>query len=136
IFGSSRLLVVGPDTATGLISALTVGALAAQGSAEFNALPSAVAVLIGALFLVLGSLRMGWVAAFIPGPVMRGFIEGLVCVAIIGQVPHLLSIGGTSGNFFTKLWFVLQHLPDASLGPVLTGLLSLAAMQFLRHLAP
>src|SRR5438445_12001365 len=79
---------------------------------------------------------MGWVASFILSPVMRGFVEGLVCVTIIGQVPHLLSIGGTSGNFFTKLWFVLQHLPDASLGPVLTGLLSLAAMQFLRHAAP
>jgi hypothetical protein len=49
-------------------------------------------------------------AAFIPTPVMRGFIEGLVCVTIIGQVPHLLGISGTSGNFFTKLWFVLRHL--------------------------
>jgi hypothetical protein len=37
IFGTSRLLVVGPDTATGLISALTVGAIAAQGTADFNA---------------------------------------------------------------------------------------------------
>jgi MFS superfamily sulfate permease-like transporter len=67
---------------------------------------------------------------------MRGFIEGLVCVTIIGQVPHLLGIEGTSGNFFTKLWLVLQHLPEASLLPVLIGLLSLAAMQLLRHLAP
>jgi MFS superfamily sulfate permease-like transporter len=61
-----------------------------------------------------------------------GFIEGLVCVTIVGQVPHLLGIAGTSGNFFRKLWFVLQHLPDASLAPVVTGVLSLAAMQLLR----
>ena len=92
--------------------------------------------MIGAFFLLFGALRMGWVAAFIPTPVMRGFIEGLVCVTIIGQVPHLLGIDGTSGNFFTKLWFVLQHLSDASLAPVLTGLLSLIAMLLLRHLAP
>jgi len=136
LLGSSRLLVVGPDTATGLISALTVGAIVAQGSAEFSTLTSTLAVLIGAFFLLFGVLRMGWVAAFIPTPVMRGFIEGLVCVTIIGQVPHLLGISGTSGNFFSKLWFVLQHLRDASLAPVLTGLLSLAAMQLLRHLAP
>src|SRR3984893_15098463 len=45
LFGSSRLLVVGPDTATGLIYALTVGAVAAQGSAEFNALTSTLAFL-------------------------------------------------------------------------------------------
>jgi high affinity sulfate transporter 1 len=136
LLGTSRLLVVGPDTATGLISALTVGAIAAQGTPEFNALTSTLAILIGVFFLLLGVLRMGWVAAFIPTPVMRGFIEGLVCVTIIGQVPHLLGIEGTSGNFFAKLWFVLRHLLDAPLASVLTGLLSLTAMVLLRHLAP
>ncbi len=136
LLGTSRLLVVGPDTATGLISALTVGAIAAQGSADFNALTSTLAILIGAFFLLFGALRMGWVAAFIPTPVMRGFIEGLVCVTIIGQVPHLLGIDGGSGNFFHKFRFLLQHLPEVSLAPVLTGLLSLIAMQLLRHLVP
>jgi len=136
VLGTSRLLVVGPDTATGLISALTVGAIAAQGTAEFNVLTSTLAVLIGAFFLLFGALRLGWVAAFIPTPVMRGFIEGLVAVTIIGQVPPLLGIGGGSGNFFVKLWFLLRHLPDASLAPVLTGSLSLAAMLLLRRLAP
>src|SRR5262245_52476343 len=65
LLGTSRLLVVGPDTATGLISALTVGAIAMQGTAEFNALTSTLAILIGAFFLLFGALRMGWVAAFI-----------------------------------------------------------------------
>jgi len=136
LLGTSRLLVVGPDTATGLISALTVGAIAAQGTADFNAFTSTLAILIGAFFLLFGVLRMGWVAGFIPTPVMRGFIEGLVCVTIIGQVPHLLGIAGGSGNFFTKFWFVLQHLPDAALAPVGTGALSLLAMLALRYLAP
>src|SRR6516164_7212043 len=36
LLGTSRQLVVGPDTATGLISALTVGAVATQGTADFN----------------------------------------------------------------------------------------------------
>jgi high affinity sulfate transporter 1 len=136
ILGTSRVLVVGPDTATGLISALTVGAIATQGSAEFNTLTSTLAILIGAFFLLFGALRMGWVAAFIPTPVMRGFIEGLVLVTIIGQVPNLLGIKGTSGNFFDKLWFVLQQLSGVPLAPALTGLLSLAAMLLLRHLVP
>ena len=134
--GTSRVLVVGPDTATGLISALTVGAIAIPGTASFDPLTSTLAILIGVLFLLFGVLRMGWVAAFIPTPVMRGFIEGLVCVTIIGQVPHLLGVGGTSGNLFTKLWFVLEHLSDAALAPVVTGLVSLAAMLLLRRLSP
>jgi high affinity sulfate transporter 1 len=136
LLGTSRLLVVGPDTATGLISALTVGALAVQGTADFNTLTSTLAILIGAFFLLFGALGMGWVAAFIPTPVMRGFIEGLVLVTVIGQVPPLLGIHGTSGSFFDKLWFVLRHLPNVSPAPALTGLLSLAAMLMLRRLAP
>src|SRR5215475_11159383 len=136
LLGSSRVLVIGPDTATGLISALTVGVLATQGTAAFNSLTSTLAILIGAFFLLFGALRMGWVAAFIPSPVMRGFIEGLVCVTIIGQVPHLLGIEGTSGNFFAKLWFVLRHLLDAAPIPVLTGVLSLTPMLLLRSLVP
>src|SRR5258708_39436813 len=46
LLGTSRLLVVGPDTATGLISALTVGAIALQGTAQFNTLTSTLALLI------------------------------------------------------------------------------------------
>src|SRR3974377_1000776 len=120
LLGTSRQLVVGPDTATGLISAVTVGAIASQGTAEFNSLTSTLAVLIGLFFFSFGVMRMGWVASFIPTPVMRGFIEGLVYVTIIGQVPHLLGISGASGNFFTKLWHVLPHLPDGSLAPAPT----------------
>ena len=136
LLGTSRQLVVGPDTATGLISALTVAAVAVQGTAEYNALTSTLAILIGFFFLLFGAMRMGWVAAFVSTPVMRGFIEGLVYVTIIGQVPHLIGIEGVSGNFFTKVWNVLQHLSDALFAPALTGLLSLTAMQLFRHFAP
>jgi high affinity sulfate transporter 1 len=136
ILGTSRQLVVGPDTATGLISALTVGAIAVQGTAAFNGLTSTLAVLVGVLFLVFGILRMGWVASFVPTPVMRGFIEGLICVTIIGQVPHLIGIEGISGNFFAKLWFTVRHLADAAPVPALVGCLSLVAMLALRRLVP
>jgi len=115
---------------------VTVGAIAVQGPAEFDSLTSTLAVLIGIFFFFFRVMRMGWVASFISTPVMRGFIEGLVYVTIIGQVPHLLGISGASGNFFEKLWHVVQHLPDVSLAPALTGILCLAAMLLLRHLAP
>ena len=55
LLGTSRQLVVGPDTATGLISALTVGAIAVQGTVAYNALTSTLAVLIGAFFLFFGA---------------------------------------------------------------------------------
>src|SRR5215831_10067177 len=54
LLGTSRQLVVGPDTATGLISAVTVGAIATQGTAEFNSLTSTLAILIGIFFFSFG----------------------------------------------------------------------------------
>ena len=59
LLGTSRQLVVGPDTATGLISALTVGAIAAPGTAEFNTLTSTLAVMIGIFSFRLGSCAWG-----------------------------------------------------------------------------
>ena len=65
LLGTSRQLVVGPDTATGLISAVTVGALVAQGTAEYNTLTSTLAVLIGVFFFFLASCAwVGWLLSF------------------------------------------------------------------------
>ena len=66
LLGTSRQLVVGPDTATSLISAVTVGAVATQGTAEFNTLTSTLAVLIGIFFFSFGVMRMGVGGQFYP----------------------------------------------------------------------
>jgi high affinity sulfate transporter 1 len=136
LLGTSRVLVVGPDTATGVISALTVGALAARGSPDFAALTGTLAVLIGAFFLLFGALRLGWVAAFIATPVMRGFIEGLICVTVIGQATTLLGLSGAHGNFFAKLLFILRNIGEISPAAATIGLASLAVMLILRRVAP
>lgn len=136
LFGTSRLLVVGPDTATGVISALTVGALAAKGSADFVALTSTLAVLIGVFFLAFGALRLGWVSAFIATPVMRGFIEGLIGVTIIGQAANLLGLHGVSGDFFAKLATILGRLHEVSAPSAIIGLASLSAMLLMRRISP
>ncbi len=125
IFGTSRTLVVGPDSAVALISASAVGAVAAVGAAEYLALTSAMAVAVGVFFIVFGILRMGWIANFISIPVMAGFLEGVVMVTIIGQVPKLFGIEGGGGDFFDKLWAIIQALPDANLTTLALGVGSL-----------
>jgi high affinity sulfate transporter 1 len=136
LFGTSRVLVVGPDTATGVISAVTVGALAARGSPEFIGLTSTLAVLIGAFFLLFGVLRLGWIAAFIATPVMRGFVEGLIAVTIIGQAATLLGLHGGQGDFFAKLQFILRHLGEVPPAAAITGFASLALLLLLRRVSP
>lgn len=134
--GTSRVLVVGPDTATGVISALSVGTLVARGSADFAVLTSTLAVMIGALFLLFGALRLGWIAAFIATPVMRGFIEGLIWVTIVGQAATLLGLHGAQGAFFDKLMHLLDSLREIRPEAAATGVLSLAALLLLRRLFP
>ncbi|MGB7002106.1 MAG: SulP family inorganic anion transporter [Halobacteriota archaeon] len=125
IFGTSRTLVVGPDSAVALISASAVGAVAAVGAAEYLALTSAMAIAVGVFFIVFGILRMGWIANFISIPVMSGFLEGVVMVTIIGQVPKLFGIEGGGGDFFDKLWAIVQALPDTNLITLALGVGSL-----------
>ena len=66
LLGTSRQLVVGPDTATGL--AVTVGAIAVQGPAEVDSLTSTLAVLIGIFFFSSGSCGWGGSPALSPRP--------------------------------------------------------------------
>lgn len=135
LFGTSRSLVVGPDSATALISGVTVGALAAGGG-DLRLLTSALALLVGLLFLAFGLLRLGWVASFIPAPVMKGFVQGLVWVTIVGQLPKLLGVPGGGGNAWQRLALVVRQLPDLHRPTLLLGLASLALLLVLKRLRP
>ena len=91
VFGGSRLLVVGPDAALSVLSAATVASLLVGG--EFLQLTIALAIVVGLIYLVMSALHMGWIADLIPDPVLKGFIEGLVWVTILDQIPKVLGVG-------------------------------------------
>ncbi|MGB5635317.1 MAG: SulP family inorganic anion transporter [Waterburya sp.] len=136
LFGTSRTMVIGPDSATALISSITVAAVATSGSNEYLLLTSAIALIVGILFLALGLLKMGWVANFIPVPVMKGFIQGLVWVTIIGQVPKIFGITGGSGNFWQKLAEIVHQLPQSHLTTTIIGIASLGLLLILKKFLP
>jgi high affinity sulfate transporter 1 len=156
VFGTSRTLCVGPESAIAIISAVTVGALAVGGASEFLALTSLLALIVGALFLLFGLLRLGWVASFLSRPVLQGFTQGIALIVIVGQLPTLL---GTSGAFgakvddlrnlpqimgfemdytgvLTQAWALLTTLTMANLSTVMVGLLSLALLFALKRFQP
>ena len=84
---SRRHLVVGPMSATAALSAATIAPLAAGGSDQYVALTAGLAIVTGIAGLLAGLLRLGFIAAFISEPVLKGFIVGLALSIIIGQVP-------------------------------------------------
>ena len=134
--GSSRQLVTGPMAATAALSAATVAALVPVGGGRFVALTAGLAIATGLAALIVGALRLGFLASFISEPVMKGFITGLALTIIIGQVPKLLGIEKGSGDFFEQLWHVITHLGATDGLTLLVGALSLAVIVALRRFAP
>ncbi|WGL50384.1 SulP family inorganic anion transporter [Nocardioides sp. BP30] len=135
LLGSSRHLIVAPMSAT---AALSAGVVAAVGTGHGQAavLTAGLAVATGIVALLAGLLRLGFLAAFISEPVLKGFIIGLALTIMVGQVPALLGVGKGSGDFFEKAWDVLRHLGDADGLTVLVGLASLTALLVLRRWLP
>ena len=134
-FGSSRHLVVGPMSATAALSASTI-ATVATGSEDPIAFTTALALVTGIIGVVAGLARLGFLATFISEPVLKGFIVGLALTIIIGQVPNLFGIDGTSGDFFEKLWGVIENLGDTSVPTLIVGAGSLAVVLALRRWVP
>lgn len=136
VFGSSRTLGLGPDSALAMLSAATVGALATQGSEEFLALSIALALIVGVLFIIFGLLRLGWVANFLANPVLKGFMQGLALVVLVGQLPKIFGVEGASGNFFQELWAIIVQLPQANPVTTIIGFSSLALLFAFKRLIP
>lgn len=134
--GSSRHLVVGPMSATAALSAAIVAPMAGGDTTHFIALTSGLAIITGLVGLIAGVARMGFVAAFISEPVLKGFIVGLALTIIIGQVPKLLGIDKGDGNFFEQTWSVITHLGDSESLTVVVGVLSLVVVLGLKRWVP
>ncbi len=92
VFGTSRALAVGPVAVVSLMTAASVGQLAAQGTAEYLGAAIAMALLSGLMLLAMGVLRLGFIANFLSHPVISGFITASGLLIAAGQVPHLLGV--------------------------------------------
>ena len=135
-FGSSRHLITGPMSATAALSAAAVAQYATAGSGQFTMFTAALAISAGAVAIIAGLLRLGFLANFISEPVMKGFIVGLALTIIAGQLPKLFGVEAGSGDFFQKIWDVVTKLGDTQVLTLVVGLASLAIVFGLRRLAP
>ncbi len=134
--GSSRHLVVGPMSATAALSAAIVTPLAGADGGRYLALSTVLALATGVVGLLAGLARLGFVAAFISEPVLKGFIVGLAFTIIIGQIPKLLGIDKHAGNFFEQAWGVLSDLGRTQWRTAVLGGLSLAVVLGLKRWLP
>ena len=95
-FGTSMSLAVGPVAVISLMTASALQPLAAAGSPEYVALAVQLALLSGAMLMVFGALRLGFIAQFLSRPVVGGFISGSAILIALGQLKPLLGIPALS----------------------------------------
>jgi high affinity sulfate transporter 1 len=136
LLGTSRQLNVGPSSGVAILSAATVAPIAAGSSARYLTLTALLAMIVGGLLLVCGLARLGFIAEFLAKPVLSGYLVGLALVILVGQIPALFGLPGSSGNFFQLAWHVLRRLDAVSGWTVWIGLASLALILVLRRVAP
>ena len=129
LFGTSRHLSVQPTSATAALIASTVVALGVSaGDPEYQSYAIMLALLVGALFVVAGVARLGFITQFLSKPVMDGFVTGLAVFVTIGQLNKLFGVEKGEGNSFQKLLHVFQGLPDANWITFLIGASALALL--------
>src|SRR4051794_12628861 len=118
LLGSSRLLVVGADSATAAILAAGLAGLGISGlspnTSEWVAWTSLVALVCGGLLILARLLKLGFLGDFLSASVLIGFLTGVGIQVLSGQIPGLLGIPKGSGNWFQQQWHWITSLGEMS----------------------
>ena len=140
LLGSSRLLVVGADSATAalLAAGLTGAAITGvtPGSPEWLAFTSIVALICGALLLIARVFRLGFLGDFLSSSVLIGFLTGVGVQVATGQIPDLLGIPKGSGSWLQQQWDWITSLGQTHWPTLLYGVATIAIIKGFERFLP
>lgn len=128
VFGSSRVLAVGPVAVVSLMTAAAIAPHAAPGAAGYWPAALVLALLSGAMLLALGLLRMGFLANFLSHPVISGFITASALLIAASQLKTLLGVPAQGETLPALLLSLARHARHTHL---LTLALGAGAIAFL-----
>ncbi|MFD9129648.1 SulP family inorganic anion transporter [Kitasatospora sp. NPDC059571] len=128
LIGSSRLLSVGPESTTALMTATVVGPLAGGDPARYAGLAAALALVVGLFFAVAWVARLGFVADLLSRPVLVGYLAGVALIMMVDQLTKLTGVPTEGEGFFPQLRSFVDNLSQLSPGTVA---MSAAALLFL-----
>jgi high affinity sulfate transporter 1 len=116
VFGSSRHLVVGADSATAAILGAALSGLAAAGSAQYVRLAGLAALLTGGLLLLARAARLGFLANFLSRTVLVGFLTGVGIQVAARQLPDMLGVSVAATSTPARLLGIARALAQAHVG--------------------
>jgi SulP family sulfate permease len=112
IFGSSRQMSVGADSTIAPIFAAGVAGVAAAGTAAYTQDIVLLALMVGAILIAIGLLRMGWIADLLSTPVTTGFLAGIGITIIVGQLPDMFGVPKGPGGYVEQTVYIFQNYAD------------------------
>lgn len=136
LVGPSPILVLGPDSSLGPMIAATILPLAAGSEEQAIALAGMLALLVGAVTVGAGLLRLGFVADLLSNPVRTGYLAGLAVVILVGQLPKLFGFSADAGGLVASAVAFVDGIGMTNPWALGIGLLSLAIIVGLRRVSP
>lgn len=121
LWGSSRYVNTGPTNSAALLTAAALAPWA--GSPQFLGICFTLTLLVGALRLALGLLRMGRLVQFVPESGFLGFTVGAGLLIALGQLHHLLNVVPGPGTWAPgRVAGTLYHLGELNVHTTGIGL--------------
>jgi high affinity sulfate transporter 1 len=110
IFGSSRHLVVGADSATAAILAAGLVGVASVGSDQYLALAVVLAFMAAGFLLLARIIGLGFMADFLSRTVLIGFLTGVGIQVALGEISGMFGLKGGGHGTLQKIWNDIQQI--------------------------
>jgi SulP family sulfate permease len=128
LFGTSRALAVGPVAVISLMTLTAASAVAPPGSPDFIAAALILALLSGLILIVMGVLRLGFLANLLSHPVVSGFITASGIIIATSQLKSVLGITASGEAMPELVTTLIENAKDTNpytlaIGLVATGFL-------------
>src|ERR1700760_966895 len=139
-FGPSRILVLGPDSSLGPMIAVTIlPILGSDGSPERAiALASMLALIVGAIMILAGIAKLGFIADLLSKPTQIGYMNGLALTILVGQLPKLFGFSTDADGLIGETKAFVDGVTSGKVvgAAAAVGLLSLALILGLQRFVP
>lgn len=136
LFGSSRQLIVGPDTATCAVLAAVVAPLAAGNPELLWQLAIVMSFMMGCWCLIASSLKLGALSDLLSQPILTGLLNGLSITIIVDQIPKVFGYKTQTRQLIEKLIEIPYDILNSHLLTVCISLLTLILLVFIKRARP
>lgn len=123
LFGTSRQLIVGPDSATCALIAAALMPLAGGDDALYLSLSITLTFIAGLFCIGASFLRLGALADFLSKPILVGFLNGVALSIVLGQLGKIFGFSIEQSGILPRLFEFFQKLDQTHWPTLLLSLL-------------